>query len=128
MVCNNDRASLKTVNADTSTTSLSSTTQRGELRIGDRVIVSSSQGSKTGVIRYQGPAEFAAGEWCGVELDEPIGKNDGSVNDKRCASSSSNLGTLIQEKKKKKEYHKFASYLPSFKAILRLSIVSRKTV
>ncbi|XP_024890147.1 restin homolog isoform X2 [Temnothorax curvispinosus] len=66
-----------------STTSLSSTTQRGELRIGDRVIVSSSQGSKTGVLRYQGTAEFAAGEWCGVELDDPIGKNDGSVNDKR---------------------------------------------
>lgn len=83
-VCNNDRASLKTVNADASTTSLSST--RGELRINDRVIVSSSQGSKTGILRYQGPTEFAAGEWCGVELDEPIGKNDGSVNDKRCAS------------------------------------------
>ncbi|TGZ37085.1 Uncharacterized protein DBV15_11159 [Temnothorax longispinosus] len=66
-----------------STTSLSSTTQRGELRIGDRVIVSSSQGSKTGVLRYQGTTEFAAGEWCGVELDDSIGKNDGSVNDKR---------------------------------------------
>ncbi|XP_011883453.1 PREDICTED: restin homolog isoform X2 [Vollenhovia emeryi] len=66
-----------------STTSLSSTTQRGELRIGDRVIVSSSQGSKTGVLRYQGTTEFAAGEWCGVELDDPVGKNDGSVNDKR---------------------------------------------
>ncbi|XP_011647897.1 CAP-Gly domain-containing linker protein 1 isoform X3 [Pogonomyrmex barbatus] len=66
---------------NTSTTSLSST--RGDLRIGDRVIVSSSQGSKTGVLRYQGTTEFAAGEWCGVELDDPIGKNDGSVNGKR---------------------------------------------
>ncbi|XP_011684340.1 PREDICTED: CAP-Gly domain-containing linker protein 2 isoform X2 [Wasmannia auropunctata] len=68
---------------NTSTTSLSSTTPRGELRIGERVIVSSSQGSKTGVLRYQGSTEFAGGEWCGVELDEPLGKNDGSVNDKR---------------------------------------------
>ncbi|KYQ60205.1 CAP-Gly domain-containing linker protein 1 [Trachymyrmex zeteki] len=77
---------------NTSTTSLSSTTQKGELRIGDRVIVSSSQGSKTGVLRYHGLAEFAAGEWCGVELDEPIGKNDGSVNDKRYFECSSKYG------------------------------------
>ncbi|XP_033184616.2 cytoplasmic linker protein 190 isoform X1 [Bombus vancouverensis nearcticus] len=66
-----------------STTSLSSTVSQRDLRIGDRVIVSSSQGSKTGVLRYIGITEFALGEWCGVELDEPIGKNDGSVNDKR---------------------------------------------
>ncbi|XP_018339540.1 PREDICTED: restin homolog isoform X3 [Trachymyrmex septentrionalis] len=77
---------------NTSTTSLSSTTQKGELRIGDRVIVSSSQGSKTGVLRYHGLAEFAAGEWCGVELDEPIGKNDGSVNDKRYFECSPKYG------------------------------------
>ncbi|XP_018361118.1 PREDICTED: restin homolog isoform X3 [Trachymyrmex cornetzi] len=77
---------------NTSTTSLSSTTQKGELRIGDRVIVSSSQGSKTGILRYHGLTEFAAGEWCGVELDEPIGKNDGSVNDKRYFECSSKYG------------------------------------
>ncbi|KAL6426801.1 hypothetical protein ACFW04_009253 [Cataglyphis niger] len=67
-----------------STTSLSSSvSQRDELKIGDRVIVSSMQGSKTGVLRYQGPTDFAGGEWYGVELDEPLGKNDGSVSGKR---------------------------------------------
>ena len=70
--------------SDTSTTSLTSTSYR-ELHIGERVIVSSSQGSKTGVLRYMGTTEFAPGEWCGVELDEPLGKNDGSINDKRCS-------------------------------------------
>lgn len=75
-----------TRHADASMTSLSSTVSQRDLRIGDRVIVSSSQGSKTGVLRYYGTTEFAVGEWCGVELDDPIGKNDGSVNDKRCAS------------------------------------------
>ncbi|XP_011499541.1 PREDICTED: CAP-Gly domain-containing linker protein 2 [Ceratosolen solmsi marchali] len=68
--------------SNTSTTSLSSVSQK-ELQIGERVIVSSSQGSKTGFLRYIGTTEFAPGDWCGVELDEPLGKNDGSVNDKR---------------------------------------------
>ncbi|XP_046831078.1 restin homolog isoform X1 [Vespa crabro] len=68
---------------NTSTTSLSSTVSQRDLKIGERVIVSSSQGSKTGVLRYMGATEFAPGEWCGVELDDPLGKNDGSVGDKR---------------------------------------------
>lgn len=67
---------------DASTTSLASTIHK-DLRIGERVIVSSSQGSKTGVLRYLGPTEFANGEWCGVELDDAVGKNDGSVEGQR---------------------------------------------
>ncbi|XP_046389989.1 CAP-Gly domain-containing linker protein 1 isoform X4 [Ischnura elegans] len=54
-----------------------------EPRVGERVIVMSSQGSKAGVLRYIGTTEFAAGMWAGVELDDPVGKNDGSVGDKR---------------------------------------------
>ncbi|XP_066597126.1 CAP-Gly domain-containing linker protein 1 isoform X2 [Prorops nasuta] len=66
----------------TSTTSLASATSNRELRVGERVIVSSSQGSKTGVLRFIGPTHFQTGEWCGVELDDPLGKNDGSVDGK----------------------------------------------
>lgn len=49
------------------------------VQVGDRVIVMSSQGSKAGILRYLGATDFAPGEWCGVELDDPLGKNDGSV-------------------------------------------------
>lgn len=46
------------------------------LQLGDKIVVS---GIKSGYIRYCGPTEFASGIWAGIELDEPLGKNDGSI-------------------------------------------------
>lgn len=46
--------------------------------IGERVCIS---GVKQGILRYYGRTNFAQGFWCGVELDEPVGKNNGTVND-----------------------------------------------
>lgn len=53
---------------------------REQLKIGDRVLVG---GAKEGFLRYLGPTEFAKGVWAGVELEEPMGKNDGAVSGKR---------------------------------------------
>ncbi|XP_014770662.1 CAP-Gly domain-containing linker protein 3 isoform X2 [Octopus bimaculoides] len=63
------------------------TLQAMGLRLGDKVVIN---GTKSGALRYCGPTEFAAGIWAGIELDEPIGKNDGSVGGImyfRCASN-----------------------------------------
>ncbi|XP_031350867.1 restin homolog isoform X3 [Photinus pyralis] len=69
----------KSPSLSTSNTSLVSATNHVDFKIGDRVIIKSTQGSKVGTLRYMGATEFALGEWCGIELDEPRGKNDGSV-------------------------------------------------
>ncbi|KAH9525482.1 CAP-GLY domain-containing linker protein 1 [Bulinus truncatus] len=55
-------------------------TMPGGVKVGDRVFVS---GSKSGILRYIGETDFAKGIWAGVELDDPLGKNDGAVAGKR---------------------------------------------
>ncbi|KAI6657981.1 Dynactin subunit 1-like isoform X4 [Oopsacas minuta] len=56
------------------TTTTSAATQ---VRIGSRVIVKDR--NVRGTIRFSGNTNFSTGKWIGVELDEAVGKNNGSV-------------------------------------------------
>ena len=49
------------------------------MEVGARVIA----GNKIGIVRFFGTTEFAPGDWVGVELSTPDGKNDGTVADIR---------------------------------------------
>jgi len=65
------------------TTTTTVDNSNNQLRLGDKVVVNTSRGMQTGRVRYLGITSFASGKWVGVELDEPYGKNDGSVAGKR---------------------------------------------
>ncbi|XP_073825057.1 cytoplasmic linker protein 190 isoform X7 [Musca autumnalis] len=65
------------------------------LTVGDRVIVSSGFGSRPGILRYLGETQFASGNWCGIELDEGTGKNDGSVDGVRYFECKPKYGVFV---------------------------------
>ena len=65
-----------------------------------RVIVSTNTVmNKTGHIRFIGPTKFAHGVWIGVELDQPFGKNDGSLNNVRYFTCPENRGVFVKSDK-----------------------------
>ena len=72
------KTSISSSNSSSSNQKLSNNNR--PIRVGDMVEIG---GAKGGLVRYVGETEFAKGEWVGLELNQPIGKNDGSVAGKR---------------------------------------------
>ena len=67
-----------------------------EMQTGSRCQV---EGGRRGTIRHVGETEFAKGVWIGVEYDEPVGKNDGSVGGKRYFTCRANFGGFVRAEK-----------------------------
>ncbi|KAJ9665640.1 hypothetical protein H2201_004332 [Coniosporium apollinis] len=51
---------------------------------------------RSATVRFVGVTAFAAGEWIGVEFAEPLGKNDGSVQNQRYFSCQPNHGMFLR--------------------------------
>lgn len=77
---------------------VTSPTQEGSLdyQIGERVWVN---GNKPGHVQFMGGTQFAPGQWAGIVLDEPIGKNDGSVTGVRYFQCEDGRGIFTRPSK-----------------------------
>ena len=51
---------------------------------------------KTAIIRFIGSTHFSPGDWLGVELDAPTGKNDGAVQGERYFSCKPAHGMFVR--------------------------------
>lgn len=63
------------------------------LRVGQFVELTED---RTGTIRYVGTTSFSSGEWIGIELDDPVGKNNGSVQGKRYFECAADHGMFVR--------------------------------
>lgn len=74
-----------------------------DIPIGSRCEVESTEPGlhKRGTVRYVGPTEFGGtgGIWVGIEYDEPMGKNDGSVEGKRYFTCPPKFGVFVRPEK-----------------------------
>lgn len=50
-----------------------------------------------GIVAYIGNTLFASGKWVGVILEEPKGKNDGTVQGKRYFTCQENRGIFVRQ-------------------------------
>ncbi|CAG2065232.1 unnamed protein product, partial [Timema podura] len=50
-----------------------------------------------GVVAYVGSTMFASGKWIGVVLDEPRGKNNGSIQGKTYFQCKENHGMFVRQ-------------------------------
>ena len=49
---------------------------------------------RCGAVRFIGSVHYARGEWVGIELDEPVGKNDGIVKGHRYFDAGEYRGAM----------------------------------
>eukprot|EP00049_Salpingoeca_infusionum_P022399 m.6512 g.6512 ORF g.6512 m.6512 type:complete len:1268 (+) comp5165_c0_seq1:279-4082(+) len=65
------------------------------MEVGSRVRVKEKK--VDGVVQFIGVVKFASGKWIGLELDEPKGKNDGSVQGEQYFTCEPNYGMFVRQ-------------------------------
>jgi len=66
-----------------------------DISVGRRVILP-TKNNAPGVIQFLGETEFAKGIWVGIELDNPVGKNNGKVASTKYFTAGPNHGIFVR--------------------------------
>lgn len=67
------------------------------VKVGDFCVVQlPNQPPKTGTVSFVGTTKFRPGWWVGITYNEPVGKNDGSVNGIRYFTCAENYGGFVR--------------------------------
>lgn len=69
------------------------------VRIGDQCMVEARNFHGVAIIRYVGPCNKRTGLWIGLELPEPVGRNDGKLEARRYFTCLPNCGLFVRSEK-----------------------------
>ncbi len=98
--------------------------------LGKRVIFTSGNDKKLkfGVLRFYGETLFAEGVWCGVELDQPVGKNNGSIQGIRYFTCNNNHGVFIPVQRVELDMSRRSRSRPNSQPSSRATSMERRDV
>lgn len=85
--------------AEAATSDGSATSLPPDIKVGARVKVTPATErdiERIGTVKFVGSTEFAPGIWVGVHYDEPVGKNDGSVEGKQYFTCPIKYGGFVK--------------------------------
>ncbi|CAG9313133.1 NIP100 [Blepharisma stoltei] len=66
------------------------------IKLGTRVVVTTQNSELTGELRYYGQLKGTTGNWYGINLDNPLGKNNGTLNGVKYFEANLNHGIFVR--------------------------------